>query len=384
MGIRRAPFGYRVGRSRQTCIGETGIAAVPSRGRATSELAPEAVAARDLYERYAGAILAFCVSRLGSREEAEDAVQSTFLNAFRSLKRGVVPRAEGPWLFAIAQNVCFSRQRAGRRRDRVESSADFDRVQEVAPAPTGRGEELIGLQDALGGMPESQRRAILMREWQGLSYREIAGELGVSQGAVETLIFRARRSLADALERAPVRGRLRSLDLGSVLQSLLASGGAAAVKVAATVAVVGATGVAVSVPVVHHLSRQLPSPAAATTQATRRVRPAAPRRVAAAVVPVKYTVAPAVQRVRPTRHEVAQRSQQPERSDEHGSFSVAPPVQAASEPDDSQQSTTTPQQQDGLGALQAQPEDASSRDGGSGSSDGSGDGEGPDSSGPSS
>ena len=49
-------------------------------------------------------------------------------------------------------------------------------------------------------MPENQRRAILLREWQGLSYREIAAELELSQAAVETLIFRARRSLASTLE----------------------------------------------------------------------------------------------------------------------------------------------------------------------------------------
>jgi DNA-directed RNA polymerase specialized sigma24 family protein len=50
-------------------------------------------------------------------------------------------------------------------------------------------------------MPEQQRRAILLREWQGLSYREISDELELSQSAVETLIFRARRSLAQGLEQ---------------------------------------------------------------------------------------------------------------------------------------------------------------------------------------
>jgi DNA-directed RNA polymerase specialized sigma subunit, sigma24 homolog len=50
-------------------------------------------------------------------------------------------------------------------------------------------------------MPETQRRAILLREWQGLTYKEISTELGLTQGAVETLIFRARRALAQGLEQ---------------------------------------------------------------------------------------------------------------------------------------------------------------------------------------
>lgn len=248
------------------------MAAVPSRGRKNGELAPEVVATREFYERYASQVFSFCLHRLGSREEAEDAVQSTFLNAFRGLKRGIVPQAEAPWLFAIAQNVCLSRRRSSRRRYRIESPADFDLVQEIASAPSQRGDELIGLQDALERMPDRQRRAILLREWQGLSYHEIAGELGVSHAAVETLIFRARRSLAKGLERPAVslRRRVRrSADLGNVfaaLQSLLTGGGAAA-KVAATV-VVSATGIAAAVPVTRHLHLQpAPRHAAATSAA---------------------------------------------------------------------------------------------------------------------
>ena len=91
-------------------------------------------------------------------------------------------------------------------------------------------------------MPDSQRRAILLREWQGLSYHEIADELQLSQSAVETLIFRARRTLASNLEVEPERpsnvSRMRRvLDAGGLLAMLkgLFEGGAA-VKVA-TVAV---------------------------------------------------------------------------------------------------------------------------------------------------
>src|SRR5213595_1947081 len=187
------------------------MAAVPSIGRANRvqpAAAPEADLTRALYEKYANQIFRYCLHQLGSREEAEDAVQSTFLNAFRGIKRGIVPELESAWLFKIAHNVCLSRRRSTWRRGRVEAPTDFEVVEELAPAPSRRADELIGLQDVLEQMPENQRRAILLREWQGMSYREIGEELQLSQAAVETLIFRARRSLADGLE-SPVTPKKR-------------------------------------------------------------------------------------------------------------------------------------------------------------------------------
>jgi RNA polymerase sigma factor (sigma-70 family) len=226
------------------------VSAVPFIGEVG--IAPEADLTRALYERHAAQIYRFCFHQLGRREEAEDAVQSTFLNAFRGIKGGVVPDSEAAWLFKIAHNVCLTRRRSSWRRDRVESPTDFEMVEELAPAPPRRDDELIGLQDVLERLPEQQRRAILLREWQGLSYREIGQELRLSQAAVETLIFRARRSLAEGLE-APVKRRRRRLasgGLGSLLsaaQSFLGAGGA--VKVAAVVAAAGAGGVVATVPV---------------------------------------------------------------------------------------------------------------------------------------
>jgi RNA polymerase sigma factor (sigma-70 family) len=211
---------------------------------------PETARASDLYERYAQRIFGYCLHRLGSREEAEDAVQTTFLNAFRGLSRGVVPESEAAWLFKIAENVCLSRHRASFRRRRVEAPADLRAVEETVAAPARPDEELIPLEDALADMPEAQRRALLLREWQGLSYREIAAELGVSQSAVETLIFRARRSLARRLE-AP-RERLRrvgqAVDLGSAFAAIK---GALTTGAAVKAVVVGAavTGLAVGVAV---------------------------------------------------------------------------------------------------------------------------------------
>src|ERR671934_1720074 len=204
---------------------------------------PETTRATDLYERYASRIFGYCLHRLGSREEAEDAVQTTFLNAFRSLSRGVVPESESAWLFKIADNVCLSRHRASFRRRRVEAPADLRAVEETVAAPARTDDELIPLEGALADMPETQRRALLLREWQGLSYREIAAKLEVSQSAVETLIFRARRSLARRLE-AP-RERLRrvgqAIDVGAVLTALKGALSTGAV-VKAAVAGVAVTG----------------------------------------------------------------------------------------------------------------------------------------------
>ena len=235
------------------------MAAVPSIGRANRVqpvAAPEADLTRALYEKYANQIFRYCVHQLGSREEAEDAVQSTFLNAFRGIKRGIVPELESAWLFKIAENVCLSRRRSSWRRDRIESPADFDLVEELAPAPARHADELIGLQDVLEQMPENQRRAILLREWQGLSYHEIADELELSQSAVETLIFRARRSLAQGLEQPSgqkKRRLVRGADWANLLGGLksLLLGSSVAVKVAAAVAVVSATTVVAAAPATH-------------------------------------------------------------------------------------------------------------------------------------
>ena len=161
-----------------------------------SSATAEAALAGLLYERYSSRILGYCRSRLRSREEAEDAVQHTFLNAYRSLRGGVVPQAEAAWLFKIAANVCHERRRSAWRRSRIEAISDDGELRDAVAPPTSAHDELAGLADALAQLTPNQRRAILLREWQGLSYREIAAELETTEAAVESLLFRARRSLA--------------------------------------------------------------------------------------------------------------------------------------------------------------------------------------------
>jgi RNA polymerase sigma factor (sigma-70 family) len=162
-------------------------------------------AARALYELYERPVFRYCLSRLRSRDEAEDALQTTFLRAFTALQRGVVPEFAPAWLFKIAHNVCLSQCLRATRRARVETPRDFHGA-EPAARETVR-DELFDLDDALAAMPVNLRTPLLLREWQGLSYNEIASALGTSHSAVETLLFRARRHLASALTDAATPAR---------------------------------------------------------------------------------------------------------------------------------------------------------------------------------
>ena len=195
--------------------------------------------------------------------------------------------------------MCRSRRRSFFRRRRVECDDDLHALEEVLAAPqTLEAEALMGLGDALAAMPESQRTAILLREWHGLSYAEIAAELGLTHSAVETLIFRARRTLAKGLEAdaQPPRRLVGGLNIGSVataLKGLL--GGAGATKLAAAGAVVVAASVA-TIPREHN-------PAPAPRQAARPVH-VAPAQRASVVTPevVRTRSAPTPVAVRKHRH----------------------------------------------------------------------------------
>src|SRR5438132_13512221 len=90
--------------------------------------------ATSLYERHRSRLVGFCTAQMGSRDEAEDAVQDTFIYALRALRRGVVPESETAWLFTIARNVCSSRRRNGSRRSRLVVTRDLDALQDVLPA----------------------------------------------------------------------------------------------------------------------------------------------------------------------------------------------------------------------------------------------------------
>jgi RNA polymerase sigma-70 factor, ECF subfamily len=228
------------------------VASAPSLRPGPRPLPAEAT--RLLYERHSGRIFGYCLSLLGSREEAEDAVQTTFMNVQRGLERGVVPQFELAWLFKIARNVCYNRSESSSRRRRIESADDLDSLQEVLASPergAAMGVSVAELTRALGAIPERQRRALLLREFQGMSYEEIAGELGVSVAAVETLLFRARRSLADQLEQAGIPRRRGAAASVVALFRWFFDGSAVPIKLAAVTAAVATTATLAVAPMLH-------------------------------------------------------------------------------------------------------------------------------------
>ena len=197
--------------------------------------------ARDLFEAHRRRIFGFCFSQLGNHHEAEDAVQTTFLYAFSCLERGVVPESELAWLFKIALNVCRTRRRSLGRRRRIETPTHLDECEYAMAAPERADDDLMGLSGALAAMPINQRDALLLREWQGLSYAEIADRLTISHSAVETLLFRARRTLASELRRIPQQvAVLANVPLLLRVVRRLSPGTTAALKTTAAIVAVGA------------------------------------------------------------------------------------------------------------------------------------------------
>jgi RNA polymerase sigma factor (sigma-70 family) len=267
----------------------------------TGTAAPVAVSGDEttrLYAKYGDQLYRYCVARLRSREDAEDAVQSTFIRVHGALQKGVTPRFEAAWLYKIAHNVCLSRSEVTGRRAQHETPQDLAALEWTLPAPETPRDELIGLSEALGSMPKKLRDPILLREWQGLSYAEIATALDTSVSAVETLIFRGRRHLAAALAPVPKRPRRALsglLDAGtaySAIRLLLAQLrgwliAAGPLKVAAGAAVIALTGGGIELAAVS----KPPTPPTTRTPSAQLVNATPVARTGAARSPVTTHVA---------------------------------------------------------------------------------------------
>ena len=145
-------------------------------------------------------MLGLCRMLLRQREEAEDAFQQTFLAAYRSLLSGVEPRHPAAWLATIARNECWGRIQH-RMREPLPEAEPEGTFRDPAAAAVARA-DLAELWQAIGDLPAQQREALLLREFSGLSYDELAEALAISKPAVESLLFRARRRLRMRLRTA--------------------------------------------------------------------------------------------------------------------------------------------------------------------------------------
>ena len=153
-----------------------------------------------LYRRHAATVYRYSLAVLGNHADAEDVTQTTFLNAYRALAQGVKPRKAENWLLTIAHNQIRQhfRRTLGKPME-VELNETMARTHE----PEDRTEPSVAdVLRALQNLTPAQRSAIVMREFEGRSYAEMAGILGLTPSALEALLFRARRALAEQLEES--------------------------------------------------------------------------------------------------------------------------------------------------------------------------------------
>jgi RNA polymerase sigma-70 factor (ECF subfamily) len=144
---------------------------------------------------------------LGSREEAEDLGQETFLRVCRQAPRYRPTGQFRSWLFRIAGNLARSRLRRRRILDWVRFEPgrhDVAAAEEPADRRLEREEQRRAVRAALARLPDRQRQAILLRRYEGLSHREIASALNTTVPAVESLLHRALVALKKDLARTEV------------------------------------------------------------------------------------------------------------------------------------------------------------------------------------
>ena len=170
------------------------------------------VAFTALVEKYKQPVMNFVYRSLRDETEAEDLAQNVFLQVYKSRARYERTAKFSTWLFTIARNLCLNEIR---RRSRHPAESIEETISENEDAPPRQYEdkkislptenvlqgELSGkIEEALAGLPENQRTAILLCRHDELSYEEIARVLGCSLSATKSLIHRGRETLKEKLK----------------------------------------------------------------------------------------------------------------------------------------------------------------------------------------
>ncbi|MDX6665406.1 MAG: hypothetical protein QOG68_1612 [Solirubrobacteraceae bacterium] len=163
-----------------------------------------------LYHRYHRRITAYIHGMVHDHARSEDVAQDVFVSALRRMRETDRPIAFKPWIYEIAKNACIDQFRRSRRAEEVSydaeeglGAADYGRLVSADAMPEARLESkqnLDHLRGAFGGLSETHHEILVMRELEGLSYREIGERLGMSRPSVESTLFRARRRLTEEYE----------------------------------------------------------------------------------------------------------------------------------------------------------------------------------------
>jgi RNA polymerase sigma-70 factor (ECF subfamily) len=152
---------------------------------------------------------------MGSEDEARDLCQETFLKAYRAL-RGFKREARfSSWLYQIALNVCRDRMRRKKKNRGLVSLDEMDENGTPLPARPGPSAlDLVEASDlaravsaAVGELSDEQREVIVLKEYEGLTFLEIADVLGLPISTVKTRLYRGLDQLREQLERRGIRGK---------------------------------------------------------------------------------------------------------------------------------------------------------------------------------
>ena len=163
--------------------------------------AGERDAFRYLVERYQSEALGHAQAILADREDALDAVQEAFLDAYQALGRFDAARQFYPWFYTILRNRCFKMLRGHRKN--VEVSLD-DALILVASGEVPP-EDRLALERALVGLSPAERELVTLKHLDGLSYDELAERLEIPRGTVMSRLFYARKRLREKLGSSLIR-----------------------------------------------------------------------------------------------------------------------------------------------------------------------------------
>ena len=155
-----------------------------------------------LYDRYKDSVYRYCLRLVADDATAQDAMQNTFVKALESIATLDSPRAFRFWLFRIARNEVYAHFRRVKSNGQVPIDQHAEEVWD-APTPlelTSSKELVLLVQWAMERLKVEYREVLVLREYEQLSYQEIAAVMGDSESSVKSRIFKARKALTTILE----------------------------------------------------------------------------------------------------------------------------------------------------------------------------------------